>query len=200
MAVDQTITTQTITTIQETAADEIIIRRVPIKNIDTGKIDITFTATIFYSTQEYQGTSATDRTEAIRTLNTGSFTLTGDQVAGLFGIPLTLSDGSAKILGDLIGDEADKLIAADMLMRLRGRIKPALSFVNSSDGLTVTVSAYNQPDVIYDWSVVSGDVTLAASNTNSIVATPVSKPFTLECKATYTKDNTIFETNQVKVI
>lgn len=199
MAVDQVVSTQTITTIQETAADEIIIRRVPFKDPITGKVDIVFTASIFYSTQEYQGTSATDRTEAIRTLDSGSFTLSNDQVLSLFGMSLTLPDASIKMLGDLIGDEADKLISADILTKIRARIIPALSFLNNADS-TVTIKAFNQSDVIYEWSVVSGDVTLAPSTTNSVVATPVTRPFVVECKATYTKDISVFEVSQMQVI
>lgn len=143
MAVDQIISTQTITTIQETAADEITIRRVPVKDPSTGKVNIIFMVSVSYSTQEYQGTSANDRTDTIRTLDSGAFVLTTDQVISLFGMPLTLPDTSVKILGDLIGDEADKLIAADILNKLKARITPLLSFVNNPDN-TVTVTAVNQ--------------------------------------------------------
>jgi hypothetical protein len=199
MAVDQIISTQTITTIQETAADEITIRRVPVKDPSTGKVNIIFMVSVSYSTQEYQGTSANDRTDTIRTLDSGAFVLTMDQVISLFGMPLTLPDTSVKILGDLIGDEADKLIAADILNKLKARITPLLSFVNNPDN-TVTVTAVNQSDVVYEWSIVNGDVTLAPSVTNTVVVTVASKPFTIRCKAIYNKDPNIFETSQIQVI
>lgn len=199
MAVATTVNTQTITTISETAADEIIIRRTSVKNPNTGLIDIIFSASILYSTREYQGTDSNNRTDVIRITDSGNINLSIEQVVSLFGISLTLPNTTSKQLGDFLGDEVDKLIAEDLITRVKNKIKPNLSIIAGPAANMAIVTVLNQPDATYEWSVTGGEATLSGITANSVEVSPVTKPVILQCKASYTKDITISEITTMEI-
>ena len=190
MAVSQKVETKTITVIQETAADSIIIRRQPIKNATTNKVDIKYGVDISYTTMEYEGTSAEDKSDVTKIVSGDRFTLTDEQVASLFSTEIILKDKTKTVLGELIASLADSLISGDLVFKIKNRIRPWLNKLPGSPD-TPSISIFGVTNgiiagVSYSWSISLPDaVTEVSEDTKTYtISSPLTSPYTVTCTAT----------------
>lgn len=202
MAISQTIETKTVCVIQETASDCISIRRYPEQNVATGKIDIKYSVDIEYSTKQYQGSSIEDRDELIKNVSSDRMALTPEQTYAMFTTPVTLSDGTQTVLGELLASIADSMISKDAETKTRIQISPRLTIAENTlienGSISKVIVTNPRSGTTYTWSVVEGlaSVTIL-SNTEILVQITEGELATIKCDASV---NNIQESTTISVI
>lgn len=189
MSVAQTIETRTISVLQETAADVISIRRSAVKDPITGKVEILYSADVTYSTTQFSGTSSIDRDEVLSVTNRDGLNLTPEQVYSLFGISVTLADGTKTVLGELIAGKADGFIAQDVITKTKRGIKPIIMQNPSPAGSPLSLTNMNFRDAAVTYAWTSSDdkaVIVLQEDGKRADITEVTRPATITCTATDT--------------
>lgn len=184
MSVAQVVETKTITTIKETAATNIMIRRTLPKDPVTGKISVKFGVSIEYATTFFQGNDINDRDEILKTVDQNTITLTDAQVYQLFGTSLTLDNGSKTVLGNLLADLTDNIIADFLVILTKQRIFPALIQLQE-EGLKIAITPGLMTGVTYQWQT-SDPLAQFTVNNEIMTITEINLPATITCIATET--------------
>jgi len=110
MAIQQVATPITYTLQQETASRVMLINRDVVDNLN-GSVSVNFGASIIPQSTTYELDVNNNKVGVYTTKQLNQLTLTQTQLMELFGIQVTLADGTIIALGELLSNFADQIIA-----------------------------------------------------------------------------------------